>query len=126
MRALWLVPLLLACAEPAAAEPPVAAVHTEPAFGGARFTKPVWAQQGPDAAWYVVEQVGRVQRLATLDATEPRLVLDITPKVNSGPTEAGLLGMAFHPKQPVAFLSYTTGSKPLVSRLSRVAWANGV
>lgn len=46
--------------------------------------------------------------------------VDITSRVRAG-GEMGLLGMAFHPNFPAdnrVFLSYTTGTAPLVSRIS--------
>lgn len=82
-------------------------------FGAREFRSPVALLQSPDNAsrWYVVEKAGRVLLVDT-NATSPRIstLLDITETVESGPSEAGLLGMALHPDfadNGRLFLSYT-------------------
>ncbi len=119
--ALW----LLACGREAAAEPPVAPVSTAPVLKGKKLDRPVYAVQAPGdrQGIYVVEQAGRVFYFAGLEADASTLVVDIAPKVNTSHSEAGLLGIAFHPRfaeNGTLFLSYTTGEE-MRSRLSRVA-----
>lgn len=92
------------------------------------FAQPVALLQAPDdgGAWYVVERAGRVRVFDADPAVDGfDTFVDIAARVNDGPDEAGLLGMAFHPNfgalgQPhddEVFLSYTAGN--LVSRISR-------
>lgn len=77
--------------------------------------------------WYVVEQSGRVLRLQQLGATlKQTLFVDLRRRVESGPNEAGLLGMALGPgfaENGRVYLSYTrSGTRPgspLTSVLSR-------
>jgi uncharacterized repeat protein (TIGR03806 family) len=92
-------------------------------FPNLSFTAPVLLLQSPNssARWYVVEQAGRV-RVFDNDPAVPAstLFIDIATRVRSG-GEMGLLGLAFHPQYPVdprVYLSYTTGSPQLVSRIS--------
>jgi uncharacterized repeat protein (TIGR03806 family) len=79
---------------------------------------------GDDAWWYFVEKVGRIRRVRN-DGTGARseLFADISARVQSGPSEAGLLGLAFHPdfaRNGRVFLSYTrTAAGRLQSVLSR-------
>ena len=69
-------------------------------FGERAFRSPVALLQSPDTAnrWYVVEKAGKVLLVDT-NATSAQIstLLDITDTVESGPSEAGLLGMALHP-----------------------------
>lgn len=89
------------------------------------FNKPVAMLQvpGDDKSWYVVEQAGRVLRLSQVGQRINRQVfLDITDRVDAGPNEAGLLGLAFHPdyaNNGQLFVSYTRSGSPLVSVISR-------
>ena len=100
-------------------------IAVEAAFPDLRFTAPVVLKQGPadGARWYVGEQIGTIRVFNNDPNSSGSLpFLDITDRVNSGPNEAGLLGFAFHPGFPVTreiYVSYTTGSAPLVSRISR-------
>lgn len=79
--------------------------------------------------WYVVEQAGRVLRLQEFGATLKRTVfVDLHRSVESGPNEAGLLGMALDPQfaqNGRAYLSYTRKGSPLVSVLSRFVSRDG-
>ncbi|MET0535686.1 MAG: PQQ-dependent sugar dehydrogenase, partial [Steroidobacter sp.] len=86
------------------------------------FSSPIALLQAPNdnSRWYVVEQAGAVRTFSGASATSASTFVDITPRVRSG-GEMGLLGMAFHPNFPTdnrVFLSYTTGTSPLVSRIS--------
>ncbi|MBL1276913.1 MAG: PQQ-dependent sugar dehydrogenase [Ectothiorhodospiraceae bacterium] len=73
--------------------------------------------------WYVVEQAGRVLRLQQFGATlQTSTFVDLGRWVESGPNEAGLLGMALDPqfeRNGRVYLSYTKKGSPLISVLSR-------
>ncbi len=93
------------------------------AFPNLTFTNPILMLQAPGSAtrWFVVEQAGRV-RVFNNDAAvaASTLFVDIAARVRSG-GEMGLLGLAFHPQFPTdprVYLSYTTGSPQLVSRIA--------
>ncbi len=79
--------------------------------------------------WYVVEQAGRVLRLQQNGAAVKRSVfVDLHRRVESGPNEAGLLGMALSPdfaQSGRVYLSYTRKGSPLVSILSRFISRDG-
>jgi len=95
----------------------------QPMFGGKTFDQPVVMLQSPlhDDSWYVVERGGKIFRLRS-DGSDRKLVLDISDRVESGPMEAGLLGMAFHPRfadNGELFLSYTEAGSPLTSVIAR-------
>ncbi|HEX5766108.1 MAG TPA: hypothetical protein VFY27_11110, partial [Woeseiaceae bacterium] len=81
-------------------EPPAIAV--EPAFRQLAFEQPLAMMQAPgdSTSWFVVEKAGAVWVFpddpdATLN--DVALFADISDRVDSSPSEAGLLGMAFHP-----------------------------
>lgn len=106
-------------------EPPAIAV--EPAFLQLAFEQPLAMMQSPDdsTSWFVVEKAGVVWRFPDdADASLDDVVLfaDITDRVDSSPTEAGLLGMAFHPDFSTnreVYLSYTRSFGGLESVISR-------
>lgn len=102
-------------------------VTTPNAFPGLPFfSSPVGMYQAPNdsSRWFVVEQAGRVRAFPNQSAvTGAQLVdfVDIRSRVRSG-GELGLLGMAFHPQFATnrhVFLFYSTGTDPLVLRVSR-------
>ncbi len=107
----------------------------ERAFPVLSFVQPVAMLQAPedDSRWFVVEKAGRVLVLANDDAVQAASVfIDISDLVEAGPSEAGLLGMAFHPQfngNGEVFLSYTAagpgGAVPLISRVSRFLMTAG-
>lgn len=119
----------LAATLPASAQALGDAVGTVRAFAGLSFERPVAMIQAPgsDADWYVAEQAGRIFTFADdPGAARADLVLDLRAGVDSGPNEAGLLGMALHPDFAAnrqVFLSYTrpgTGrGVALISVISR-------
>ncbi len=78
---------------------------------------------GDDQYWYVVEKAGRVLRVENKpDASQASVFIDITDRVDASPNEAGLLGMAFHPRYQTngyVYLSYTGDDGGLVSYISR-------
>lgn len=88
---------------------------------------PLGLLQAPNdnARWFVIEQRGVVRQFTTSAA--PMSFIDIEARVRDG-GEMGLLGMAFHPSFPTdprVFLSYTTGTNPLVSRISAFRTTDG-
>jgi glucose/arabinose dehydrogenase len=89
------------------------------------FQKPVVLVQAPGDAsrFYVVEQAGRILAVdRDPAATRTMLVADLRERVEDGPNEAGLLGIAFHPDFAAnrrVFLSYTRAGAPLVSVIAR-------
>ncbi|WP_455365304.1 PQQ-dependent sugar dehydrogenase [Kaarinaea lacus] len=78
---------------------------------------------GDDRYWYVVEKPGRVLRFENKpDAADATVFVDISDRVDAGPSEAGLLGMAFHPQfrtNGYVYLSYTGHDGGLKSYISR-------
>jgi len=92
-------------APPATADP-----DAEPAVG----TEPVAALDTPvdlavrpgDSSAYMVEQPGRVVAV-DLATGATRQVLDISDLTEAS-GERGLLGLAFHPSEPFAYVNYTT------------------
>lgn len=93
-----------------------------PMFEGKIFDQPVFMLQPPgeERVWFVVEKGGKVYRIRN-DGL-PRLAIDLGKQVEAGPMEAGLLGMAFHPRfadNGLVFLSYTRKGAPLTSVLAR-------
>jgi len=80
---------------------------------------------GDSTRWFVVEKAGSVWAFPDdPDATLNDVVLfaDISDRVDSAPSEAGLLGMAFHPDFSMngeVYLSYTRSIAVLESVVSR-------
>ncbi len=77
---------------------------------------------GDNSRWFIVEKLG-VVRVFDNDpsVSSSSVFIDISPRVNSGPNEAGLLGMAFHPDFAAngqVYLSYTRTGSPLISVIS--------
>ncbi|MFZ4718132.1 MAG: PQQ-dependent sugar dehydrogenase [Ilumatobacteraceae bacterium] len=82
------------------------AVTFEPYVAG--FTKPVDVTFRPgEPTLYVVQQDGRI--VTVKDGKVADTVLDISAKVSTG-GEQGLLGMAFHPTESLAYVNYTDAS----------------
>lgn len=109
---------------PPSSDPTIA---LDPAFPGVSFNGLIRLLQAPgdSSRWFAVEQRGMVW---TFDndpsVAAATLFIDITARVDSGPNEAGLLGMAFHPDWGTngnfqVFLSYTRSGAPLESYISR-------
>lgn len=80
---------------------PIAGVGLEQTFPNLpAFDEPLWMGQAPGETgyWYVIEKAGTIYRFANDPSVNTRsVVLDLTTVVDSVPTEAGLLGMTFHP-----------------------------
>ena len=107
--------------------PPSASLETDVqrVFSQVTFNLPVALMQAPGdgSRWFAVEQRG-VVRVFDNDQTvsASSVFVDITGRVDSGPDEAGLLGMAFHPNfanNDQVYLSYTRTGSPLESVISR-------
>jgi uncharacterized repeat protein (TIGR03806 family) len=72
-------------------------------FTNLTFTGPVKMLQSPNNSqhWYVVQQGGIIRRFTGTNPGSATTVLDITSRTfNLSQSEAGLLGMAFHPNFP--------------------------
>jgi glucose/arabinose dehydrogenase len=101
------------------------------AFPSLTFNQPLLLIQAPGdvSQWYVAERRGVVRRFANdQGASTSSTFLDITDRVDSGPGEAGLLGVAFdpsYPANPTVYVSYTRDGSPLVSYISRFTSADG-
>ncbi|MEX0707866.1 MAG: PQQ-dependent sugar dehydrogenase [Woeseia sp.] len=99
-------------------------IALEPVFDNLSFNAPVALLQAPgdDSRWFVVEQAGVIRVFdADPNVAASTVFADIEARVDDGPGEAGLLGMAFHPDFELngeVFLSYTRGG-PLESVVSR-------
>ena len=94
-------------------------------FSQLTFNFPVALMQAPgdNSRWFAVEKSG-VVRVFDNDpnVSSSSVFVDIRGRVDSGPNEAGLLGMAFHPdfaNNDQVYVSYTRTGTPLVSVLSR-------
>ena len=102
----------------------------ERVFADIAFQHPLALVPAPNQSdvWYVVEQEGRVIRLSATgfpgraSLLKSSVFIDIRDRVESGPNEAGLLGMAFDPdfnQSGRFYLSYTRDNGFLESVLSR-------
>ena len=72
-------------------------------FTNLTFNMPVKMLQAPNSNqhWYVVQQLGLVRRFTGTNPTSATTVLDISNRTfDVSQSEAGLLGMAFHPNFP--------------------------
>ncbi len=100
-------------------------LESVPPFAGRTFVQPLDLRQAPgdDERWFLVEKRGTIQLLQS--GAEPALFADLRDRVDSGPSEAGLLGLAFHPafaENRQVFLSYTAaGTGPNVALVSRIS-----
>ena len=104
--------------------PPSITVQTQQVFAGVSLSLPTSLVQAPNDAsrWFAIEKAGRIivfdnDTVGAIGTT----FLDINLRVESGPNEAGLLGIAFHPdfaNNGEVFVSYTAGG-PLTSVISR-------
>ena len=112
--------------------PVAGVVELQHVFPAISFNRPLAMVQAPldNSRWYVIEQAGRVYAFDNSESATTRdLLLDISDEVDSGPGEAGLLGIALDPdfqNNSYVYLSYTSSDDPvndtgtnLVSRISR-------
>ncbi len=109
--------------------PPSTTVQTQQVFAGVSLSLPTSLVQAPNdpSRWFAIEKAGRIIVFDndTVGA-EGTTFLDIRPLVDSGPNEAGLLGIAFHPdfaNNGEVFVSYTAPG-PLTSTISRFTSIN--
>lgn len=100
-------------------------------FTNLSFTMPVALLQAPrdSSRWFVVQQNGIVQQFSGTSPTSASTFIDISAQSSAvgGGSEAGLLGMAFHPNYPTdnrVFLAYTHGD-PFVLRLASFTSSDG-
>ncbi len=112
-------------APPGGGGDPAPGIVLERVFAGVGFSALVSLQQAPndDSRWFAVQQVGIVEVFDNdPNVTNTAVYLNIAARVNSGPSEAGLLGLAFHPQWPATpelFVSYTSPVGGLTSVVSR-------
>ncbi len=122
--------MLAACSRESNRTGPPGSVALQDAFSGLRFQAPLQVAQVPgESRFVVVEKRGTVQ--AVSGQTEATF-LDIRSRVNSTPSEAGLLGLAFHPRwaqNRQVFVNYTAPSAAspanLRTTISRFTSADG-
>ncbi len=114
---------------PPGTDPP--GVALEAAFSNLTFVQPLLMLQPPgdSTTWFVVEQGGVIRAFENDSAVATsRVFADLSAIVDSGPSEAGLLGMAFHPDYATnrqVYLSFTVTGAPLISRIERVTSNDG-
>ena len=78
---------------------PATAVKLSRVFGAQPLWLPLLTLQAPgEPRWHYVVQKGGVVRRLSADGSVGATFVDLSQRVNSGPNEAGLLGMAFHPR----------------------------
>jgi len=124
-----LLALLATCAKDPTRPAPPNSVALQDAFPGLRFQAPLAVVQVPgESRLVVVEKRGTMQAISGGAAAT---FLDIRSRVNSTPDEAGLLGLAFHPRwaqNHSAFVNYTafsTGPAHLRTTISRFTSSDG-
>lgn len=81
------------------------------------FDQPIWVGLDPGTGdLLVVERRGRIRRI------DGSVLFDIDPRVGSGSSEQGLLGLAFHPADPdLLYVNYTdTGGDTVIAEFRRV------
>lgn len=98
-------------------------------FSNLSFNQPTTLLQAPgdDSRWFVAERSGLIYTFANdPDVSIRDVFVDIRSVVNNGPSEAGLLGVAFDPEfssNGHVYLSYTVSG--LTSRIARYTSADG-
>ena len=112
-------------------------VALERGLSGLSFTEPVAMVQAPGSQrWYLAEKRGVIWTFEISadgsEALSPTLFADVRSRVNAGPQEAGLLGLAFSPafaSDGRVYLSYTAPSSGspvnLRSRVTRARSTDG-
>lgn len=103
-------------------EAPLVEMQLRRVFSALSFSQAVFLTHAGDGSdrLFVVEKSGRIQVFPNTTGVDAAgTFLDIRSRVNAGPNEAGLLGLAFHPQYATngkVYVSYTRGS--LFSRIS--------
>ncbi|TFE19704.1 PQQ-dependent sugar dehydrogenase [Cohnella luojiensis] len=89
-------------------------------FGEERFDMPVGLEHRADypELIYIIEKQGRIiSKSLKSPLDKPEIVLDIGDRVYDEEGEQGLLGLAFHPKNPdQAYVNYTTETHTIIAR----------
>lgn len=118
--------IVVAPVTPAPSPGPPTQLVTERVFSMLSFDQPLALVQAPDsdAVWYVVERAGRIWMFENRpDVGSASLFADLSVQIESGPGEAGLLGLAFHPEYATnreVFVSYTRNNLGLESVVARM------
>ena len=100
-----------------------ATIQLDRVFANLSFSQPLHMMQAPgdDTRWFVVQRTGRIYVFANdTNVTTRNTFIDVSSIIDSGASEAGLLGMAFDPDfatNGYVYLSYTVPG--LTSRIGR-------
>ena len=88
------------------------------------FDQPLHYTTGNDATnrIFVVERTGKIKVFENdREATEDKVFVDLTTKIDSSGQEKGLLGLAFHPEfseNGYFYVNYTTAENTVISRFT--------
>ncbi len=90
----------------------IPAIELEPVFSSVSFDSPVFLTHAGDSTnrIFIVEKKGIIKVFPNQEnISQAKIFLDISDKVNSGKSESGLLGLAFHPdyKKMACFMCIT-------------------
>ena len=97
------------------------------AYPDLTFEKPLYftAPNDESGLAYVVEQTGKILVFEDrADAAEASVFLDLSDRIDTGGTEKGLLGLAFHPdykNNGYLYVDYTNGEGTVIARYARRA-----
>jgi glucose/arabinose dehydrogenase len=97
------------------------------AYPDLTFEKPLYFSVAEDESGlaYVVEQTGKILVFEDrADATEASVFLDLSDRIDTGGTEKGLLGLAFHPdykNNGYLYVDYTDEEGSVIARYTRRA-----
>lgn len=97
-----------------------AEMQLQPAFGSIEFPLLIGLYRN-EQRWYAVQRTGQISTFSKSDGSDKKAFIDLSGSINAGPNEAGLLGMAWHPKRKGEFyLSYTVASSESPANLRSV------
>jgi glucose/arabinose dehydrogenase len=89
-----------------------------------QFDQPVDIATRPlDSRLFVIQQTGQVR---AVDDESDDVVLDVSDRITNGGSEQGLLGLAFHPTLPLAYVDFTESDGDTVVAEFAVDVATGV
>lgn len=94
------------------------------AYPNLTFDQPLHYTTADDATnrVFVVERTGKIKAFENnREATEAKLFVDLTTKIDSSGQEKGLLGLAFHPEfaeNGYFYVNYTTEENTVISRFT--------